>query len=571
MQRLLGRLLPLALAAALLAIAPPPASADEGESAAHPLAAGSISVGYNHTCVVTKAKKVRCWGEGGDGQLGYGDTRDIGEAQNGDPATPAVAGDVPLGGDAAAVAVGREHSCALMTTGAVRCWGSSGHGQLGYGNEDTVGDGSVPGKETPAAVGDVPLGGTAVAIAAHEYQTCAVMDTGALRCWGQGAFGKLGNGSGADIGDDETPADEGDAPIGVSITAVSVGTQHTCVLTTDGAVRCWGRGDSGQLGYGNPDHQSVASAVGDVPLGGAASAISAGDAHTCAVLTNGAVRCWGASDDGRLGYGDTDAVGDGTVTGKETPADAGDVPLGGTAVGISAGSSHTCAEMGTGAVRCWGWGLYGRTGYAMTDNIGDGTTTGYETPAAAGNVSLGGSALAVSAHNHTCAVLSGGKLRCWGHANAGKLGYGQVIIGIGDDETPASWGDVPVGALVQTGEPAPPAPIVKKKPRVTMKAHPKRDRRFPFRFRFNGAVRGSFAKNGTFCKGTVTLKLTRGKKHVATRKARVKPNCSFVTRVKVPPKRLGKKKHYVKMAATARFNGNNRLKPASKRIYAVAR
>ena len=135
--------------------------------------------------------------------LGYGNTEDIGDDE-----TPASAGDVNLGGLAVEIAAGGEHTCALLTTGAVRCWGHGARGALGYGNIEDIGD-----DETPASAGDVYIGGTAVHITAGAGHSCALLATGAVRCWGAGLTGCLGYGNTEDIGDDETPASAGDVPV----------------------------------------------------------------------------------------------------------------------------------------------------------------------------------------------------------------------------------------------------------------------------------------------------------------------------------------------------------------------
>ncbi|WP_372735867.1 RCC1 domain-containing protein [Nocardioides sp.] len=553
-------LLPLAT---LVLLPTSPANADRAEASLNPVAAASVSAGYNHSCVVTEQRTVRCWGDGTYGRLGYGNTDRIGDGSTVGAEDAAAAGDVPLGGLAVAVEAGQEHTCALLTTGAVRCWGRNNYGQLGYGNTTDIGD-----DETPASAGDVPLGGPAKAISVGTTSTCALRTSGEVYCWGQGAFGKLGYGDGSSVGDDETPAEQGPVALGSAAAEVSVGGSHTCVLMPGGTVRCWGQGLHGALGYGNDDGVTSAAAAGDVPVGGSVVSLSTGGMHTCAVLTTGGVRCWGNGDDGRLGYGDTDAIGNGTVIGKETPAAAGNVPLGGLARAVSAGSGHTCAILTTAAVRCWGYGLYGRPGYAHTNNVGDGTTPGYETPAAAGDVAVGGNALALNANNHTCAVLSDATLRCWGHGNAGKLGYGVPVVGIGDNETPASAGAVPVGAPVRIDAVAPAA---KAKTKLTVKGLPKRDKSAPFRFKLKGKLKGSFAHNATNCKGKVKLKLKRGNKLVAFVKAPLTKKCTFKKNVKVKPGKLGPSSGKVKIKVQASFGGNNALLGSKGRTKVYAR
>ncbi len=330
--------------------------------------------------------------------------------------------------------LGGSHTCAVLQGGAVRCWGEGSLGELGYGNPDDIGD-----DEAPGSVGPVKLGRPAVAISAGGFNTCVILKGGAVRCWGFGGFGGLGLGNTKTIGDDEVPASVGPVNLGGRAVAISAGNEHSCALLEGGKVRCWGEGGAGQLGYGNTnnigDNEAPAS-VGPVKLGRRAVAISAGDSHTCAILRGGAVRCWGYGAYGALGYGNTNNIGD-----NEAPASVGPVKLGRPAVAISVGGYHTCAILGGGAVRCWGAGGEGALGYGNAKDIGDD-----ETPASVGPVKLGRPAVAISAgENHTCAILKGGAVRCWGNGKFGELGYANTDS-IGDDETPGSVGPVDLGA-----------------------------------------------------------------------------------------------------------------------------
>ena len=369
------------------------------------------------------------------------------------------ASDVNVKANVTQISAGNDHTCVLLDTGVVRCWGWGGLGQLGYRNIRSIGD-----DETPATAGDVPVGGTVAQIDAGKAHTCAVLDTGAVRCWGSGGFSNLGYGNTGNIGDDETPASVGDVDVGGTVTQIAAGTFHTCALLDTGAVRCWGFGTKGRLGYATTtpigDDEPPATA-GDVDVGGTVVQIVAGEEHTCALLDTGAVRCWGVGANGRLGYGNTNDIGD-----DETPAAAGDVDVGGAVVQIDAGVFHTCALLDTGAVRCWGAGGSGRLGYGNSITIGDD-----ETPATAGDVDVGGTVVQIDAGSHTCALLDTRAVRCWGVSANGRLGYGN-LSSIGDNETPASAGDVdivdpgdvvtlsvvglPAAAVFATGTPANP-------------------------------------------------------------------------------------------------------------------
>jgi alpha-tubulin suppressor-like RCC1 family protein len=364
---------------------------------------------------------------------GYGNPANIGDTE-----TPFSAGDVPIGGPVTHVSLGYSNACAVLDNGAVRCWGSTAHGELGYGDSSNT---SIGDDETPASMGDVNVGGRAVQVSVGTWHTCALLDTGAVRCWGDNEFGQLGYANTKNIGDDEPAGAGGDVVLGGAAIQISAGSFKTCALLATGSVRCWGYGADGGLGYGNTnnigDNETPASA-GDVPIGGRAVQVSAGSVN-CALLESGNVRCWGFGLFGALGYGNTNNVGD-----DETPASVGDVNVGAPVAQIATGW-NTCALLTNGNVRCWGradWGL----GYMNQETIGDN-----ETPASAGDVNIGGTVAQVAVGgNHACAFLTSGALRCWGAGYVGQLGYGNIndlsykSKFIGDDETPASAGDVPV-------------------------------------------------------------------------------------------------------------------------------
>ena len=345
--------------------------------------ARAISLGASHTCAILDTGAVRCWGDGGFGRLGYGHTGTIGDNEA-PAATPVVK--LGTGRRAVALAAGTDHTCSILDNGKVRCWGFGADGQLGYGNTTAIGD-----NEHPASAGPVNLGSgrRAVAIAAGLYHTCVIVDTGRVRCWGWAGQGALGYGNMDTIGDNEAPVAVSPVDIGAGRRAVAIAARgdHTCVILDTGRVRCWGNGANGRLGYGNTDKigdNETPGSVGPVELGTGrkAVAISVGDFHTCALLDTGQVFCWGLGSSGQLGYGNVNMIGD-----NETPASAGPVNLGvgRRAVAVATGNVHSCALLDNGKLRCWGEGLDGRLGYGNVTPIGDS-----ETPAAAGPVSLGG-------------------------------------------------------------------------------------------------------------------------------------------------------------------------------------
>ena len=155
--------------------------------------------------------------------------------------------------------------------------------------------------------------------------TCVVFETGSTLCWGDNFYGQLGQGNTNTVGDNETLATLFPIDLGADAEQIVAGRHHTCALLTGGGVKCWGRNLYGQLGTGGIDHigdDEVPAAIPAIDLGGPAQAITTGDYHTCALLDEREILCWGLNDYGQLGYGDTLLRGD-----DESPVDAGGVPV----------------------------------------------------------------------------------------------------------------------------------------------------------------------------------------------------------------------------------------------------
>jgi alpha-tubulin suppressor-like RCC1 family protein len=339
-------------------------------------AQASITAGRNHTCALLSTGAVKCWGSNSNGQLGDGTTTDR--------KTPTdVSG---LSSGVTAITTGRNHTCALRATGAVECWG--------YNFEGRLGDGTTTDRKTPTDVSGLSSGVTA--ITAGTRHTCALLGTGAVTCWGDNSVGQLGNGT---TTDQLTPT----AVTGLSsdVTAITAGTEHTCALLATGAVHCWGNNASGQLGNGNTTDQLTPTPVTGLSSDG--TAISAGHHHTCALLATGAAHCWGYNAYGQLGNNST--------ANRLTPTAV--TGLSGGVTAITAETFHTCALLATGAVECWGYNGYGQ--------LGDNTTSNRLTPTAVTGLSSGVTAI-TAGRWHTCALLATGALKCWGDNTYGHLG-----------------------------------------------------------------------------------------------------------------------------------------------------
>lgn len=297
----------------------------------------AISAGADHTCALTDAGGVECWGGNVIWQLGDGTTHDS-------SVPVAVSG---LTSGVTAITAGADHTCALTDTGAVECWGFNMRGQVGVAtNADT---------STPVVVSG--LGSAVQAIEAGAYHSCALTSSGAVDCWGADEVGELGDGK---THDRSIPVAV--AGLASGVTAISAGYQHTCALTGAGGVECWGFYFLGTQD-GASDESSTPVAVSGLESG--VTAISSGDYHTCALTSAGGVECWGSNDYGQLG--------DGTTESSSTP-----VAVAGLASGVSAisggGWEYTCALTNVGQVMCWGINDYGQ--------LGDGTTESRLTPVA---------------------------------------------------------------------------------------------------------------------------------------------------------------------------------------------
>ena len=369
----------------------------------------SVSLGESTTCATLVAGQAKCWGRGDEGRLGRG------TGETSDEASAAAMSSLSLGLPATAVVTNGAQTFALLADGHVRAFGVNRDRELGLGHSETVGDDETP--SDPSVSTLVPLAGLAQQVVAGEEFACARLDDGRVQCWGRGDAGQLGRDAGPGV---HGPEDVSLGGLAVEITA---GVAHACARLQTGAIRCWGLGDRGQLGYGVAvPAGSAPASMGDVPLGGVATAVVAGGDHTCALLSNGQVRCWGDNEHGQLGYGHTQAIGD-----DEVPASAGDVALGGAVVEVAAGLRHTCALRGDGTLRCWGDGTSGQLGLGSLGLVGDD-----ETPVEVAAVELSGveAIFTNSLAEHTCALRGDGALRCWGLNDHGQLGLGSVDPGV---------------------------------------------------------------------------------------------------------------------------------------------
>jgi alpha-tubulin suppressor-like RCC1 family protein len=189
------------------------------------------------------------------------------------------------------------HVCAILDNGDVKCWGQNNAGQLGIGNSINLAE-STP-LSTPIDLGS---GRTALAVSAGSYHACAILDNGDLKCWGKGGRGQLGMGINYNL--DAPSSTAIDLGAGRTAIAVSAGEDHTCAILDNGELKCWGRDNYGQLGDGGTDTDTNAPSTAiDLGTGRTAVAVSAGVGHTCVILDNNEMKCWGRNSYGQLGDG----------------------------------------------------------------------------------------------------------------------------------------------------------------------------------------------------------------------------------------------------------------------------
>ncbi|MFO0629301.1 MAG: MopE-related protein, partial [Polyangiales bacterium] len=347
---------------------------------------------------------------------------------------------------------GYYHSCAVLATGGVRCWGRNDYGQLGDGSvygrtvgyevvnltgaSVCTGTPGAPATETcntvddncngvvddlgpstctactltatscTAGVGACARTGTttcgvggAISTGASEVSSCAVMGSGVLRCWGYNGYNNLGDGT----------TTQRSAPVGAfpstltTVAQMAGGFEHECVRLASGQVQCWGYNAYSQLGDNSATNRATPVTVlvsAGTPLD-SVNELSLGYNTSCALRVDGTVWCWGYNGNGE--------VGDNTTT---TRALATRVTGLTNVVHIGVGHNHGCAVKNDGTLWCWGYNANGQ--------LGDGSTATRLTPVQVSGISTAVEVVAGSAH--TCARLSDNTVRCWGRGTEGQLG-----------------------------------------------------------------------------------------------------------------------------------------------------
>lgn len=335
-----------------------------------------VAAGFGHTCALTTTGGVKCWGRNSEGQLG----------NNSAVQQLAPVNVVGLSSGVINLAAGMYHTCAVTSTNGVKCWGGNGGGQLGNGNTTNS---YVPLDVTGLASGIASVAGGA-------NFSCALTTGSGVKCWGGNTYGQLGNNSTA----------AGPSPVDVSnlssgVTSLALGNYHACAVVSGGA-KCWGYNYAGQVGNNSTTTAKVPADVSGLTSG--VLSVTAGAAHACAVTSVGGVKCWGQGTAGQLGNNG--------LANSLVPVNVSNLSAGVGSVG--AGGFHTCAVLSSGAAKCWGNNASGQLG-------NNGTTTSKVPVDVVGLTSDVSFIVGGANGSHTCAATASG-LKCWGNNADGELG-----------------------------------------------------------------------------------------------------------------------------------------------------
>ncbi len=351
--------------------------------------------------------------------------------------------------DIGRLAAGTRHTCAIVEGGSVLCWGDNRLGQLGAAfDQPVVGD-----DETPASLPELKLSfpEPVIQLAAGHAHTCALLQGGAVRCWGgvedpdflrdgveggpdplEAVLGTRAVAFGASGFVDPLSTANVPLPEPASEISVAHGGWYACAVLDSGRLACWGDNALGQLGQGVRGglRPNVEQPIPLIELPRRVLHVSTGPAHACAVLEGGELTCWGGGNFGRLGYASSaDRLVPGAI-----------VDVGAPVREVVAATRSTCVITDAGRVRCWGDNDDGELGYGHTTGIGEQYTPrvsgGLLDPVTmrrlGGDVDIAGSApaqqlVALVRTAAYCALLDSGAVRCWGSNEWGELGYGHAL------------------------------------------------------------------------------------------------------------------------------------------------
>ena len=351
-----------------------------------------ISAGQGFACSL-HLDTVKCWGYGGTGHLGYGDINSQTSPQLVQFGNMQYATDISAGSD---------HACAVMNDNSLYCWGQGQSGRLGSGNSDNYDAPNIVNFNNRFGLSNI-----AQDVESGYSRTCSILVWGNISCWGSNTYGGLGLGIGSLSGDRLDPYEVSSLGVGRTAVDLSMGYWFSCALLDDGSVSCWGHNAYGQLGDADPNLVSKDIPTNIYPFGNNQTAveISSGMYHTCAILTNGSVSCWGKNNYGQIGVGSIGGL-------FNRPVFVSDFGVF-NATKIIAGHYSTCAILNNSETHCWG----------SDDN-------NYFSPYPVkldhdSRFIMSGLALS---NNHHCSIFTNGYATCWGIGGHGQFGDGTNTI-----------------------------------------------------------------------------------------------------------------------------------------------
>jgi alpha-tubulin suppressor-like RCC1 family protein len=338
-----------------------------------------ISAGIDNTCAVNDMGDLYCWGSNNEYQLARSSIINT---------YPNYAELSLTNQNILSIDTYSRSTCFLSANGSLKCFGYNGQYQLGNG---TTTNSYVP-------IDVTNLSSNVINISISGIGGCVTMENSTARCWGDGAYGRLGNGT----------TNSSRSPIVVQslgglISQIETNSTHTCVLMEDTSVKCWGFNSTGQLGDGTYNNSLTPVQVTNLID---VKKISLGSSHSCALLNSGHVQCWGSNIQGQLGNG--------TFVSSTTPVNVQGLA---DVKDIYSGLNHNCASLNNGQFKCWGGNTYGQ--------LGIGNKTNQNLPQFIVGIS---NVLSYSSQlQHSCAIDIDGKAYCWGSNNAGQLGDGTRV------------------------------------------------------------------------------------------------------------------------------------------------
>ena len=379
-----------------------------------------ITGGSHHACALYESGRAKCWGNNGSGRLGIGSKEIIVGSKIEDMDNLPY---VIIKEKIKHISAGREHTCALLENGKAKCWGDNSGKELGV--ESTA----LALGSTKAEMENLPfvqIEESLIQIVAGRKATCAVTVSHKAKCWGVNMLNKLGLGPQNVFSIKDRPYLDV-LQLEDKVLSISMGENHTCALLDGGRARCWGNSTGNIFGNGKEVDDG-----GYVPMGEKIIQVFAGDYHNCAVLESGRAKCWGQGTY-RLGIGTQRQESQNQVEVRYLPYVLVDEPI-----TQMAAQYHTCGVTVSGKLRCWGANYSGQVGHGvLAENLGkDKEEINAPILPVEGQQVVQVATLA----NSTCALLGTGKVKCWGDNSSGQLGVGdhlpRGVEDLGDNSFP---------------------------------------------------------------------------------------------------------------------------------------